>query len=305
MAKQPILQTPRLILREFDYEDTPFIIELVNTPQWLEFIGDRNVHSEADAINYLNNGPLKSYRENGFGLWLVMLKDSGVPIGMCGLLKRETLEDVDIGFAMLPAYANKGYGFEIASATLSYAKYHLKLDKVVAITSPHNIASIGLLTKAGFNFVKTMTSSNGERLLFFSTGDSKNDLEAIDQITASFFNVFTNTKGNEPHVEKLYELFIDRGSIINNSKNKHEVYTVKEFVESRGAILKSGSLLEFSERELSGNTKIFNDLANRFLLYEKSGQLNGESFEAKGVKTIQYVKIDRSWKIVSVVWCDE
>lgn len=304
MQKQQILQTTRLTLREFTYDDTDFIQHLVNTPEWLQFIGERNVKSEEDAIAYLDNGPLKSYAENGFGLWLVELTESGIPIGMCGLIRRETLDHVDIGFAMLPDYAGKGYGFEIASATLLYAVSELKLKTVLAITAPLNVASIKLLTKTGLRFVKTI-QSDGETLLLFSTDKPKAEIAEIDRLTASFFDVFTNTADRNPNVEKLFDLFIADGLIINNSKGKSEVLSVEEFVSSRKEILSSGNLTGFSERELNGQTEIFDGIASRFVLYEKSGYLEGKYFETKGVKTIHFVKTASNWQIASVVWNDE
>lgn len=161
-----ILETKRLTLRQFTYEDAGFIVELVNTPGWLEFIGDRNIHSEEDAINYLQNGPIKSYRENGFGSSMVELKD-GTPIGMCGILKRDSLENPDIGFAFLPTHMGKGYAFEMAKATLDHATNQLKLKIICAITNPNNIRSIQLLEKIGLTPVKRIPSpTDGTELMF-------------------------------------------------------------------------------------------------------------------------------------------
>ena len=117
-----VLESARLILREFTLDDTAFIIELVNTPGWLEFIGDRNVKTEEQARSYLQNGPLKSYKENGFGLTMVQLKTEKTPIGMCGILKRDNLDNPDIGFVFLTKFMGKGYAFEIANAKLIFAK---------------------------------------------------------------------------------------------------------------------------------------------------------------------------------------
>lgn len=163
-----ILKTERLTLRQFKNEDAGFIVELVNTPGWLEFIGDRNIHTEEDAINYLQNGPIKSYSENGFGSSMVELKD-GTPIGMCGLLKRDSLENPDIGFAFLPAYIGKGYAFEIVNATMDYATHQLKLKTIYAITDPKNKRSIQLLEKLGLRYIKMVSSSTaGIELRLFS-----------------------------------------------------------------------------------------------------------------------------------------
>lgn len=155
-----ILETERLILREFTLEDTDFIIELLNSSGWIRFIGDRNIHTQEAAGNYLINGPLKSYRINGFGLYGVELRHSHEPVGMCGLILRDYLETIDIGFAFLDSCTGKGYGTEIASATLSYAQNQLKFDKVLAITTEDNQASIRLLEKLGMQFDKVIRVPN-------------------------------------------------------------------------------------------------------------------------------------------------
>ena len=150
--------------------DTEFIIQLLNSPGWLKFIGDRNVKTEDDAKAYLENGPLTSYRENGFGLYLVERKEDHQPIGMCGILRRSTLENPDIGFAFLPEFNSKGYAFEIASETLTFARKKLKLPTVYAITVPNNERSIKLLEKIGLQFVKTIQLPGGsEELQLYST----------------------------------------------------------------------------------------------------------------------------------------
>lgn len=151
-----ILETDRLILRKFFLGDAPFILELLNTPTWLQFIGDKGVKNLEDAENYLKNGSLKSYEENGFGFYLVAKKSTQKPIGMCGFIKRDELEDVDLGFAFLPDFIGKGFGYEIAQATLHYGKEILKLGRIIAIVDPQNTASNALLQKLGFVFEKTI-----------------------------------------------------------------------------------------------------------------------------------------------------
>jgi RimJ/RimL family protein N-acetyltransferase len=155
-----IAETDRLTLREFTLDDALFVLGLMNSPGWLEFIGDRNVRSEDAARSYLENGPMKSYRDRGFGLWLVELKDPQIPIGMCGILKRDSLNYPDIGFAFLPEYMRKGYAFEAANATLSLARHTLKFPKIAAITTPTNKASISLLTRLGLK--ETGSHANGD-----------------------------------------------------------------------------------------------------------------------------------------------
>lgn len=163
-----ILETKRLTLRQFEVEDAAFIFELVNTPDWLTYIGDKHIRSVDDAKTYLLNGPLKSYQENGWGLWMIELKESQACIGMCGLLKRNTLDDIDIGFAILPAYFRMGYGFEMASATLNYATQKLKIERIVAIVSTSNVPSTKLLNKIGLQYEKTLNLPGDNQVLLFS-----------------------------------------------------------------------------------------------------------------------------------------
>ena len=165
-----IIETERLILGKFTLKDAPFMLELLNTPDWLRFIGDRNVHTVEEAEQYLLNGYMKSYETHGFGFYAVMLKETQELIGMCGLIKRETLEDVDIGFAFLPKFMGKGYGFEAASATLYYAQNVLKLGKIIAIVNPENEVSIALIKKIGLRFEKMIQLSHKDiELMVFST----------------------------------------------------------------------------------------------------------------------------------------
>jgi len=162
-----IFETERLRLREFTVEDTGFILELLNSPGWLQYIGDRNVKTTEQARSYLENGPLKSYRENGFGLSMVETKDR-IPIGMCGILKRENLEYPDIGFAFLSSYQGRGYAYEIAMQTMNYAREQLKIPRIAAITVPKNEKSIRLLEKIGLQFERNITLPGGsEALMLF------------------------------------------------------------------------------------------------------------------------------------------
>jgi len=136
----PILETQRLTLRRLAADDAEFILELLNQPSFLQYIGDKGVRNTQDALRYIETGPVASYERFGFGLYLVELKDSGTPIGMCGLIKRETLPDVDVGFAFLPDYWSQGLAFEAASAVMNYGRQTLGLRRIVAITSLDNTA---------------------------------------------------------------------------------------------------------------------------------------------------------------------
>jgi len=151
-----ILETKRLVLRRLTPEDAPFILELLNDPLFLRFIGDKGVRTVDGARDYIVNGPMASYAQHGFGLFHVSLKHDGMPIGMCGLLKRELLEDVDVGFAYLPQFSGQGYATEAARATIDYGRSVLGLKRIVAITAPDNEGSQNVLRKIGLRHEKTL-----------------------------------------------------------------------------------------------------------------------------------------------------
>ena len=166
-----IIETDRLILREITTNDAPFVLALLNTNGWLRYIGDRNVRTIADAEKYIAERFIKSYFEHGFGLYLVELKSNNASIGMCGLIKRESLEDVDIGFAFLPEFTGVGYAYEAAFATLKFASGVLKLKRILAITTPDNTSSIKLVEKIGLQFEKKILFEEKEELFLFGISD--------------------------------------------------------------------------------------------------------------------------------------
>ena len=151
-----ILETERLTLCEFSTDDAPFVVELMNDESYLRFIGDRGIKTVDDARNYLLNGPIKSYQQFGFGLFLVKLKESDIPVGTCGLIKRPELDDVDVGYAFLAEFRGKGYATEAGRAVIDYARTGAGLKRVVAITVPDNYASIKVVEKLGLSFEKTI-----------------------------------------------------------------------------------------------------------------------------------------------------
>jgi RimJ/RimL family protein N-acetyltransferase len=142
------------------FDDAAFMLRLLNEPSFLQNIGDKGVRTTDDARNYILNGPLKSYAECGFGLWLTELKESATPIGICGLLKRDVLEDVDIGYALVPEYWSKGYALEAVSAVIDYAIRILHLKRLAAIVNADNQGSIRLLEKTGFRFERMIRLPN-------------------------------------------------------------------------------------------------------------------------------------------------
>ncbi len=155
-------------------QDDAFILRLLNEEGFLRFIGDKGVRTLADARDYIAQGPIESYRRHGFGLYLTSLRDDGRPIGICGLVKREGLSDVDVGFAFLSEFWSKGYATESAAAVLAYARDRLKLKRIVAITAMDNHGSIAVLGKIGLKFERLVRLSEDtpELRLFGPAGDA-------------------------------------------------------------------------------------------------------------------------------------
>jgi RimJ/RimL family protein N-acetyltransferase len=166
-----VLETERLILRRLSTDDSEFVLELLNEPSFLHYIGDRGVRNLEDAAQYILNRLVASYERNGFGLYLVELREDRIPIGISGLVKRDTLPDADIGFAFLPAYWSKGYALESAAAVMSYAKEKLGLNRILAITSPDNEASAKLLGKIGLRFERMIKLSEDDAEVKLFTPD--------------------------------------------------------------------------------------------------------------------------------------
>jgi RimJ/RimL family protein N-acetyltransferase len=146
-----VIQTERLVLRHLDLNDDAFILELLNEPAFLRFIGDKGVRTLGGAREYMLMGPVDSYGRHGFGLYATCLLD-GTPAGICGLVKRDGLTDVEVGFAFLSRHCSKGYATESAAAVLVHARQALRLQRIVAITSPENLGSIAVLEKIGLKF---------------------------------------------------------------------------------------------------------------------------------------------------------
>jgi RimJ/RimL family protein N-acetyltransferase len=168
ISSMTIIETERLTLRKLAVEDAGFILNLLNQPSFIQFIGDRGVRTFEDANRYILRGAVASYERYSFGLYLTLLKESKIPIGICGLVKRDSLKDADIGFAFLPQYWSKGYAFESASAVLAYARNTLGLKRVLGITTPDNQGSIRVLEKIGLKFEQMvkLSEDNVELKLF-------------------------------------------------------------------------------------------------------------------------------------------
>lgn len=147
-----VLETDRLALRRISLHDAEFMLGLLNEPSFHRFIGDKGVRTVAEAREHIQRGPIASYERNGFGMYLALRKEDGLPIGICGLVKRDALPDVDVGFAFLPAFWSKGYALESASAVIAYGRDVLGLTRIVAVANADNQASIKVLERLGLRF---------------------------------------------------------------------------------------------------------------------------------------------------------
>ncbi len=163
-----VLETARLRLRHLNADDAAFILELLNEPAWHRFIGDRGVRTLEAARDYIATGPAAMQARCGFSLGAVVRKETGTPIGICGLIRRDTLPDVDLGFALLEPWWGSGYAYEIAAAVLLHGRDVLKIPRIVAVTAPDNTRSAQLLEKLGFRFERMIRfdPSKAESRLF-------------------------------------------------------------------------------------------------------------------------------------------
>ena len=168
-----ILETERLLIRELDAaRDAEFVFELLNTPKFIKYIGDRGVRSVEQARDFIENRYRQSYKDHGFGLYAVDVKADSIQVGICGFVKRDTLPEPDLGFAFLPQFEGRGFGFESADAVLRYGRIDLGITTVLAITSPDNEISGKLLEKLGFRFERLIEMPDGEVLRLYQNGDT-------------------------------------------------------------------------------------------------------------------------------------
>jgi [ribosomal protein S5]-alanine N-acetyltransferase len=173
------IRTKRLTLSKFTINDAPFFCDLVNDPDWIKHIGDRNIKTNKDAEEYLKKNIIPSYKKDGFGFYVVRLTEENTPIGMCGLIKRDWMDYVEIGYAFLTQFRGKGYAIESSIATKKHAKTTLKISTLAAITDLDNEKSGNLLNRLGFKFSK---------LISYPGEDKKCKLYLEDYLTSNEVN---------------------------------------------------------------------------------------------------------------------
>lgn len=287
--------TERLILKDLQPNDHLFIFKLVNSPGWLEFISDRNVRTEEDAIAYIETIKVNP----DIIYWTVKLKTDNQPIGIITLIKRDYLEHRDIGFAFLPQYTKSGYSAEATRAVLNVLPDEVLQDKILAITTERNERSINLLAKLKFRY-EGRIEADGKSLLKYALSA---DQIQIDKLTQAFFALFTNITG-APQFDRISELCHEQAQIIKKTNDAAEIYDLKSFIEPRKKILTNGTLTGFRENEIQSETKITGQIAQRFSVYEKSGKLHGNDYNGSGNKMLHFMKSEGKWQIIQVIWQD-
>ena len=292
MQKEFISQ--RLEIGDLTLSESNFILELTNSADWIKFIGDRNLHSAEDAEKYIQkliDNPDVHYR-------VVKLKDEQISIGVITMIKRDYLPHHDIGFAFLPQFGKQGYAREASEVVLD--SLACTGSPILAITMAENTSSIQLLEKLGFGFDKEV-EAGGEVLLQYSISP---DTMQISQLTKRFFGLFTNSNGEVPNWERIYQLCIPEAIIIKKAGAQQEVYNLESFIEPRKAILSDGTLTDFEEYETAHTTVVTGNIAQRHSKFSKTGFLKGQHFKQAGHKLFQYIKTEDGWRICSVVWED-
>ena len=306
-----ILETERLRLRWFTNTDSDadFLRALLNDPGWLANIGERNVRTRRQARTWIATRHTATYGRLGFGFWGVERKSDGRLLGMCGLIKRDTLMEADVGYALMPEFRGQGYAREAAAACVHYALDVLGLPEVWGITGPENTASAAVLQQIGLQDagIVRLVGEERETWMFKSPRvDRGDDRAQVDALTRRFLNAFTNRDGVIPTLPALPHWFmLDATVRVADALGTVTSTDVHGFIAPRAELLACGRLTGFEEHETESRTEIQGAIAHRWLRYAKRGTLDGQPFEGGGTKSLQFVRTERDWKIASLVWTDD
>ena len=306
-----ILETDRLRLRWFNATaaDADFLRALLNDPGWLANIGERHVRTRRQALTWIATRHTAPYGRLGFGFWAVERRSDGRLMGMCGLIKRDTLMEVDVGYALMPAFRGQGYAREAAAACVRYALDVLGLPEVWGITGPDNAASAAVLRQIGLEDagVTRLVGEERETWIFKSPRvDQGDDRVQIDALTRRFLAAFTNRHGAVPTLPALPHWFmLDATVRVADAMGTVSSTDLHGFIGPRAEMLAHGRLVDFEEHETESRTEIRGAIAQRWLRYVKRGTLDSVAFEGGGTKAIQFVRTSRGWKIASLVWTDD
>lgn len=291
------LPTERLLLEPLNEEDSLFILELVNTEGWTTFIGNRNIHSDQEALKYIR----KITENPDIRYWTAKLKENSHPIGVITYIKRTYLSHPDIGFAFLPAFSGRGYAYEGAQAILNKLTLGKGDMPVLATTLPDNVKSIQLLHRLGMEFEREIEVEK-EMLQLYSLSSAQWQLNSI---TTAFFSVFDNTQQRQPNWESLHRLCIPEIRMIRKAGVDQDIDDLPAFIAPRQKSLADNTLTEFKEYEVKQQTIILGHIAQRHSVYEQKGFLNGKPFLQTGHKLFQFLYTAGGWRISSLLWEEE
>jgi RimJ/RimL family protein N-acetyltransferase len=306
-----ILATDRLRLRWFTDTDTDadFLCALLNDPGWVANIGERHVRTRRQARAWIATRHTAVYGRLGFGFWAVERQADGALMGMCGLIKRDTLMEADVGYALMPAFRGHGYAAEAAAACVRYGLDVLGLPEVWGITGPDNASSAAVLRQAGLEDagLTRLVGEERETWMFKSARiDPGDDRAQIDALACRFLAAFTNRDGVVPTLPALPHYFMHDATVrVADALGSVATTDLHGFIAPRAELLVRDRLSGFEEHEVESRTEIQGAIAHRWLRYVKSGTLDGVPFTGGGSKSLQLVRTARDWKIASLVWTDD
>jgi len=305
-----VLNTPRLALRWFGADDAGTIVELLNDPAWKRFIGERNVHTDDEARAWIAERLVAPCWRQGFGLWAMERRSDGEVLGMCGLVKRDSLPEIDLGYALLPRHRGQGYVREAAAACLDYAVDVLGLRRVLAITRAENEASIQVLQKLGMVLERRATLAGDDHEVTVFAWQSLTDPgvedahAALDALVRRFYATFTNADDRLPRIAALPFYFVPEARIVHVDGMQPSTFDLAQFITPRAALLQDGRLTAFDESEDEHHTHVEGQIAQRRSHYRKSGILDGHPFTGRGTKLMQFVNTPQGWRISALAWQD-
>jgi len=310
-----VLQTDRLVLRWFTADDASFVVELLNDAAWLHLIGDRGVRSEADARAWIDARLRAPYWRQGFGQWAIERRSDGARLGICGLIRRDALPDIDLGYSLLPRFHGMGYAREAAAAVLAYADEVLGLSRILAITDPANERSISLLQSLGMVLERTaVLAGDDDPSMVFAWGppagpgpQASAPLGAqaeIDALVHRFYRAFDNANGRSHHVAAVPYYFTPDARILRIDGDRLESHDLPAFIAAQAAVLDAGRLIGFSEIEHHHLTEVEGRLAQRSSRCRKTGHLDGVSIRGERLRVMQFVRSMRGWHISAMAWQD-
>ncbi len=287
----------RLNLHKLAFDDQEFIFKLLNTSGWIKNIGNRNIANLEDAANYItkiNTNPDYQY-------WVIRLKSNAEAVGLVTFIKRNYLEDADIGFALLPEFEAMGYAFEAAITILTAVLNETQVSCVLATTLPSNSASIKLIERLGLKFEKSIHEDQETLSVYKIT----NAALQIQLLITKFYNWFTSSDTLPLNKDELLSCCLPELSVFKVNATSSTHLNLDEFVTPRFQVLSDGTLTRFSEHEIAHTTKQIGAIAQRYSYYQKSGMHNGVAFKQYGHKLFNCIETAQGWKIATIVWQDE